>query len=701
MALSFPSSPSIGDEFTAGGFTWVWNGTAWSKLAEATSAANDFALLVGSSGDTTYILDRTYTSGRYTIDFVNNDATYDIYAIAEDGTYAGYSNTNVIEITADFTEIVVLGADNGETVLFTYQGTLTSPSSVGDVATAGAFINSVVTSALPDIDDTTVVNGGNFAPDVAVSFIDQSDNEVAAKVVVRNSSTELVATRPDSFSPDDSPYTVKVVNPGIPVPAGTNAHLLLNAVTAGTNPVWQTTGPLEYNVGAATADITLIATDTESSDIDYSIVSGSLPAGLSLDGETGVISGTFTGSASDGDTNTVTFRATDTGGNFLDKALDFIANAAPTWTTTSSDIGDAGVLALDEAVSFQFVADGGTGGGSLTYSVQSGSLPTGTSLDSAGLLTGTPNTEETVTFSLRVTDQAGLFADRAFSVVVEVGLEALGGTITTDATYTYHTFTSSGTFSVDNSETTNFDVLLVAGGGGGGSGYSGGGGGAGGVLIKTGHSLSTGSYSVTVGSGGAGRSDFGGRKAGDNGQNSVFDLLTAFGGGGGGADSSGQEPKDGGSGGGHYGSDVSSYGQSTQTSNNGGIGYGNPGAAQGSQASPGGGGGGAGSAGSQGIQSVYGGDGGSGIQLLDWSSATATGDNGYYAGGGGGSGKDWQNGQNLPGGSGGSGGGGAGSFQAGTDGSANTGGGGGGAGDGGYTAGSGGSGIVIIRYPTP
>lgn len=460
MALSFPSSPSIGDEFTAGGFTWVWNGTAWSKLAEATSAANDFALLVGSSGDTTYILDRTYTAGRYTIDLVNNDATYDIYAIAENGTYAGYSNTNSIEITADFTEVVVLGADNGETVLFTYQGTLTSPSSAGDVATAGAFINSVVSSALPNIDDTTVVNGGNFAADVTVSFIGQDTTETAAKSVVRNSSTELVATRPDDFDPNNSPYTVKVANPGIPVPAGANAHLLSNAVTAGTNPVWQTPADINYNIDGFATNLTLLATDTESSDIDYSIVSGSLPAGLSLNGETGLISGTFSGSANEGDVTAITFRATDAGGNFLDKAFNLAANTAPAWTTPAGAIEETATP--NNVYTYQLQASTGTQGGSLSYTLQSGSLLTGLTLSSSGEISGV-NTDPigtTPTFTIRVTDSAGAFTDRQFSIEVVEPIYQLTATYNTTTT---HTFAAS---------TSVFAAIYVGGGSNGQNGYT-------------------------------------------------------------------------------------------------------------------------------------------------------------------------------------------------------------------------------------
>ncbi len=416
MAINFPNAPSVGDEYTAGGFTWVWTGSTWEKVSEATAVDNDFVLVVGATGNTTYVLDRTYSAGVYAIDFVNNDTTYDIYFIAENGTYAGYTNNALAQVTADFNEVVVLGATNNETILFSYQGAITSPSTAGDVATAGAYITSVVTAALPNIDDTTVVNGGNFAANVAVSFIGQNAAETAAKTVVRNSSTQLIATRPDNFAPAQSPYTVKVLNPGIPAPTGSNRHLLSNAVTAGAAPSWVTETTVLYSLAGATS-ITLLATDAEGSDIDYSIVSGSLPAGLSLDGETGVISGTFSGAANEGDVTSVTVRATDTGGNFLDRTFSFTANAAPVWTTAAGAL--AGVYPQG-AYSVQLVASGGSAGGALTYSLQSGTLPTGITLSSAGLLSGTSNNTAGVTFSftVRVSDAAGLFTDRAFSILI-------------------------------------------------------------------------------------------------------------------------------------------------------------------------------------------------------------------------------------------------------------------------------------------
>lgn len=136
-------------------------------------------------------------------------------------------------------------------------------------------------------------------------------------------------------------------------------------------------------------------------------------------------------------------------------------------------------------------------------------------------------------------------------------------------------------------------ALVVAGGGGGGyssstSPGSIGGGGAGGFLYDTAVQISTGSYSITVGSGGALSTD--NYVKGSNGGNSSFSTLLAYGGGGGGSRYSNQG-QNGGSGG---GSAFTSPGYP-----NGGLGtpgQGNDGASGGTYR---GGGGGAGAAGSE------------------------------------------------------------------------------------------------------
>ena len=70
---------------------------------------------------------------------------------------------------------------------------------------------------------------------------------------------------------------------------------------------------------------------------------------------------------------------------------------------------------------------------------------------------------------------------------------ATGGTESQDSTYKYHTFTSSGNFTVSGGDI-EVEAIIVAGGGG--AGYSdgtancGGGGGAGGLVLMSSTSLS-------------------------------------------------------------------------------------------------------------------------------------------------------------------------------------------------------------------
>lgn len=280
--------------------------------------------------------------------------------------------------------------------------------------------------------------------------------------------------------------------------------------------------------------------------------------------------------------------------------------------------------------------------------------------------------------------------------ITKVAPIAIGGTVTTSGGYTIHTFTSSGTFSVNR----DFDAeyLVIAGGGGGGqhpSGAGAGGGGAGGYRLSVpgefsgGNSssesklfLSSGSYTVIVGAGGAAGSSSNGISGGP----SVFASIVSDGGGGGTRGNVGTNGIGGGSGGG-AGSDSVTRTGGIATANQG-----SNGGSGGSYAIPtygGGGGGGAGAAGISASGEYGSGGGGAGLSSLISGSSVAR------AGGGGGGGNP-----SAPGGIGGGGNGGTGSNTGVSAGTANTGGGGGGA-YGNGTAAAGGSGIVIIRYLTP
>lgn len=327
MALDFPNSPTIGDEFTGGGFTWVWTGATWSKVAASTGGGGTgFFLYTGTSGFTNFVLVAPQPAGVYFISTELNDTTYDIYAIAANGDLVGYTTTDQLVATGEFEKVVVIGGTNSDTLKFETKTTsfTTSKSDINDGAPA--FITSVSVTDLESFDDTTVITGGNFATDVEVYFVGTDAVDRAAKAVVRSSSTSLIATRPDTMPPAYAPYDVKIINPGIPLPAqAPTQHILPDAITVGAVPVWSTYSQIFWEQGVTTS-LTLVASDTEGSDIDYAIVSGSLLPGMSLDGETGVITCADDSIYTVGDTANFVVRATDTAGNTADKEFDIHVN---------------------------------------------------------------------------------------------------------------------------------------------------------------------------------------------------------------------------------------------------------------------------------------------------------------------------------------------------------------------------------------
>ena len=300
-----------------------------------------------------------------------------------------------------------------------------------------------------------------------------------------------------------------------------------------------------------------------------------------------------------------------------------------------------------------------------------------TNNNTATVSTTNPFGADTVSGTFKVKKSAGVY-------MVATG----GDLVTTSGSYKVHTFTTVGTSSFTISSigsTPSIEYLIVGGGGAGGSNNNCGGGGAGGLIYNT-ASLSVGAYAVTVGQSGSVAS---GVSNGNNGGNSTFNGLVAFGGGGGGGSTAGSNGgSGGGNGGGGFGGTDSGGGAGLQPTSSYG-GFGNKGGFSGGASSyPGGGGGGAGAAGNNG-SGATGGNGGVGKAYAFAGALT------YYAGGGGGS--------LNPGtaGTGGLGGGGNGRSTIGV-GIAATGYGSGGGG--GLSAGSGGEGgagspgIILIKY---
>ncbi|NKJ23375.1 putative Ig domain-containing protein [Dyella sp. SG609] len=128
----------------------------------------------------------------------------------------------------------------------------------------------------------------------------------------------------------------------------------------------------------------------------YSVSSGVLPAGLSLDGSSGVLSGTVTAAGA----YSFTITATDSGGFTGSQAYSGTVGAGTVvFTSAAPASGTAEV-----AYSHTFTASGGTP--TYTYALSVGTLPAGLSLSSSGVLSGTPTVAGTFNFTVRATDSS-------------------------------------------------------------------------------------------------------------------------------------------------------------------------------------------------------------------------------------------------------------------------------------------------------
>ncbi len=398
-----PANPAIGQTYFNGtlGVQEIYTPSGWLPA----TGANDFNVTLNGSV-TTATFSKEYFEGAYTINSALSDSTYDIYVYDTAGNQVGYTKSPSLNATGNFNKIVVVGGSTGDLLSFSYKTTFTANPTTAEV-TSPAYINSTTPTALPTINDTTTVSGGNFATNVEVYFIGSDNVERVPKSIVRTSNSQIIVRRPDDFLANLGTYKIKVINPGIILPTGSNLHILNNAVTAGTTPSW-TTGTTLPEIGKNIPySVTLLATDTEGTDIDYSVVSGSLPAGITLNNETGVLSGTYT--ESDFNTTNLVIRAVDTGGNTVDRTFR-IFSLNPTWNTNTSLPG----ASVGEAYSTQLSASDDN---LLTYSLSSGSLPSGLSLSSSGLISGaTTSAQGVISFVVKATDSVGNFTDKTFTL---------------------------------------------------------------------------------------------------------------------------------------------------------------------------------------------------------------------------------------------------------------------------------------------
>ena len=145
----------------------------------------------------------------------------------------------------------------------------------------------------------------------------------------------------------------------------------------------------------------------------WSITSGALPTGLSLSGA--VVSGTTSSTG----TRVLTIQMTDSAARTVSSVITLTVSAPLSSSNQTMSSGDVGSY-----YSASLNASGGRP--SYVWTLESGSLPAGTVLNSIGKVTGTPTAAGTSIFTVRVTDRSA----RTLTAVITLVINPLAPTLT-------------------------------------------------------------------------------------------------------------------------------------------------------------------------------------------------------------------------------------------------------------------------------
>ncbi len=196
-------------------------------------------------------------------------------------------------------------------------------------------------------------------------------------------------------------FTIQVTDTGTPVQTATKAcSMNVNAApVAPTAPVVTMSCP--FTSGTVGAPYHLSLTATSASAVVWRLVSGSLPAGLTLQSAGGIV-----GTPSTAGTHPFTLTATNNIGSTTLSCSIVIAPStpAPIPAPTINNACPLSNATVGTAYSASFSSTNGVA--PLTYTISAGALPAGLALSTAGALTGTPTAAGAASFTVLVTDSS-------------------------------------------------------------------------------------------------------------------------------------------------------------------------------------------------------------------------------------------------------------------------------------------------------
>lgn len=165
------------------------------------------------------------------------------------------------------------------------------------------------------------VTGSHFRSGLYVLFIGSDNVAKASTQTVWYNSASAIATTP-ALNASAAPYDVRVVN------SDGSFGELLDSLYTGDVPVWDTaSGQIAIGIEGTSFSASVQASDPDLQTISYSTKFGySLPSGVSLNENTGVISGTFPSVIEDTTFSFIVI-AEDTSGNYSERLFNIVSQA--------------------------------------------------------------------------------------------------------------------------------------------------------------------------------------------------------------------------------------------------------------------------------------------------------------------------------------------------------------------------------------
>jgi len=324
MAFSFPSNPTLNQTYTFNSITWTFNGKGWGRA----SAGGGASVTVSDTAPT------SPTEGAVWL--ASDTGELYVYAASNWVLANGMSLTN-LELSGSYTKL-----PSGTTAerpsspavgMVRYNTTLNAAefyTNIGWVPYGNLAISTVSPTIYSGASGTSfTINGGGFVPGTTVKFINAAGTAYIAGTVTIDSYARITATTPQTFDATQGPLDVRVESPG-----GFSVTLT-DCISTGTVPVWSTAaGSLATirDVERLTyTPLSVVAVDSDAgATVTYSLISGSVPAGLTL-ASNGQLTGTPTAVVST-TTSTFTIRASDGVNSPSDRTFSITVNA-PVITT--------------------------------------------------------------------------------------------------------------------------------------------------------------------------------------------------------------------------------------------------------------------------------------------------------------------------------------------------------------------------------